>query len=60
VRRLDTNPGEAGYDRRWDLVQGALFQKALNIQDLTALLGGTTGYPPMFGGDQAFGQTCVP
>jgi hypothetical protein len=60
VRRLGTNPGDFGYDPRWNLQPGSTFGPAIGISDLTALLGGTTGNPPMFGGEAAFGKTCVP
>jgi hypothetical protein len=59
-RRLETNPGDAFYDPRWDLSDVNTFGWAISIEDLTALLGGTTGAPPMFGGQVAFGRTCVP
>ena len=59
-RKLDTNPGDAGYDQRWDLKPGkAIFLEDINIQDLTALLVGTTGFPPMLEGARAFdGPSC--
>jgi CubicO group peptidase (beta-lactamase class C family) len=61
-RRFDTSPGDAAFDTRWDLVTGAgLFPKMVNLTDLTALLAGPTGYPPMFGGVRAFsGPACTP
>jgi hypothetical protein len=62
LRRLDTSPGDAAFDVRWDLVTGAgLFPEVVNLTDLTALLAGPTGYPPMFGGVRAFsGPACTP
>jgi hypothetical protein len=62
LRRLDTSPGDAAFDVRWDLVTGAgPFPKLVNLVDLTALLAGPTGYPPMFGGVRAFsGPACTP
>jgi CubicO group peptidase (beta-lactamase class C family) len=62
LRRLDTSPGDAAFDARWDLVTGAgPFPKLVNLVDLTALLAGPTGYPPMFGGVRAFsGPACTP
>jgi hypothetical protein len=60
VRRLDTSPGDAGFSPRWDLVPGAgVLPKTINVQDLTAIFAGDTGYPPMFGGGQAFNRTCI-
>jgi hypothetical protein len=58
TRHLGTSPGEPGYSARWDIVPGSTFGAAINIQDLAALITGPTGYPPMFGGTRAFGQTC--
>ncbi|MEK7186695.1 MAG: S8 family serine peptidase [Patescibacteria group bacterium] len=59
VRRINTSPGDVGYDRRWDLVPGkGVFSKDINISDLTAL---TVLAPPMFNGQRAFnGPTCTP
>jgi hypothetical protein len=59
-RRLETNPGDTFYDARWDLVEDDVFGYTISIADLTSLLGGTTGAPPMFDGQLAFGRTCVP
>jgi len=58
VRRLASSPGDAGYSARWDLVPGSSFGKAINIADIAALISGRTGYPPIFGGARAYGQTC--
>jgi hypothetical protein len=60
-RRLDTNPGEANFDPRWDLSPGrGIFVDWISIQDLNALLGGSTGFPPMFGGARAMsGPACI-
>jgi CSLREA domain-containing protein len=59
VRRLDKNPGQTGFDSRWDVAPGRSGIGAfLNIVDITTLLGGTTGNPPMFGNTRAFGKTC--
>jgi hypothetical protein len=63
VRYLDTSPGDGSvYDERWDLSPGASFPftKYINIQDITTLTNGSTGYPPMFGGLTAFGRSCTP
>jgi parallel beta-helix repeat protein len=59
-RRLDTNPGDDHFSSRWDLIPGpgAFSGYAINIQDLTALLAGSSGAPPMFGNAPAFGNTC--
>jgi hypothetical protein len=59
-RRLDTNPGDQNFNTRWDLVPGrGIFNDWINIQDFNALLGGTTAYPPMLGGERALnGPSC--
>jgi len=55
-RRLDTSPGNPNFSARWDLVPGSgVFTDWINIQDLNALLGGSSGFPPMLGGAKAFG-----
>jgi hypothetical protein len=61
ARRLDTSPGQANFDSRWDLNPGrGVFNNMINVTDLTALIAGTTGFPPMFGGAKAFnGPTCT-
>jgi uncharacterized protein YkwD len=57
VRRLNTSPGEPGFDARWDISPGSgAFQGTINIQDISAL---ATVAPPMFGGAKAFnGPSC--
>jgi CSLREA domain-containing protein len=58
-RKLDKNPGETGFDSRWDLVPGrGILGKFININDLTALVNGTTGNPPMFNNTRAFDKVC--
>jgi hypothetical protein len=61
VRRLDTKPGDAFFDRRWDLIPGPAFPTGnhIIIQDLLAVLAGPTGNPPMFFGQRAFGRVCA-
>ncbi len=62
-RHLDTSPGDANYNARWDLVPGpGLFAKWININDLTSLIAGPSGFPPMFSGAKAFGSglACSP
>jgi hypothetical protein len=62
TRRLDQNPGGANFNSRWDLVPGASVMGSpwIQLNDLTSLIAGTTGLPPMFGGTtKAFnGPTC--
>jgi hypothetical protein len=59
LRRLDKNPGQAGYDARWDLTPGRGALAAwINIQDITTLLSGAQGNPPMFSNTRAFGKVC--
>ncbi len=60
-RRLGTSPGVAGFDSRWDLAPGkGLFTSWIAINDLTALLSGQTGNPPMLGGARAFNGPACP
>jgi hypothetical protein len=55
-RRLGANPGDPNFDPRWELQPGpGIFADWINVQDLNALLGGPSGYPPMLGGAKAFG-----
>jgi hypothetical protein len=59
IRRLDTSPGDAGYNARWDLVPGpGGGGKHINLQDITALISGPTAFPPMFDSARAFERTC--
>jgi hypothetical protein len=60
-RRMDSSPGNAAFSPRWDLTPGrGLFGQWININDLTALLAGTSGFPGMFGGLRAFnGPACT-
>jgi hypothetical protein len=62
-RRLDTKPGHVRFHRRWDLQPGPSSPTGnyIVINDLTALIAGSSGFPPMFGGTRAFnGPTCTP
>jgi hypothetical protein len=60
-RKLGTSPSTQNFIRRWDVVPGpGLFGTYINLNDLTALINGTTGSPPMFG-ERAFnGDVCSP
>jgi hypothetical protein len=60
TRRLDSSPPQPAYSARWDLVPGkGLFANWIAINDLTSLIAGPTGYPPMLGGTRAFnGPPC--
>ncbi|TMC00288.1 MAG: hypothetical protein E6J42_01280 [Chloroflexi bacterium] len=50
-KKNNTNPGDAGFNVRWDLVPGpGVFATWINTNDITALIAGASGYPPMFGG----------
>ncbi len=58
TRRLDTSPGNPNFNVRWDLVPGpGLFANWIVVNDLTSLIAGTSGFPPMppFSGTKAFG-----
>ena len=60
TRHLDTSPGDANFSPRWDLVPGpGLFAKWININDITALIAGPSGFPPMFQGLKAFGNSSL-
>jgi hypothetical protein len=55
-RKLNTDPGEPGYNVRWDIVPGAgIFADAINLNDLASL---TTVVPPMLGVRAFGGPTC--
>jgi hypothetical protein len=59
VRHLDSSPPNVKYGTRWDLRPGReTFAQWINIQDITALLSGGTGNPPMFSNTRAFGKVC--
>ncbi len=60
VRRLNSRPGVAGFDRRWDVVPGTPFGTDwINTSDLAAFISGAGGFPPMFGGARAYsGPRC--
>jgi parallel beta-helix repeat protein len=59
-RHFHTSPGDDSYEARWDIVPGkGGLTEFINIQDVTALVGGITGYPPMFGGGPAFSRVCI-
>jgi hypothetical protein len=56
IRRLDTSPGDADFDIRYDILPGTgIFTSFVNIADFTVLL---TLTPPMFGGERALYHTC--
>jgi hypothetical protein len=60
VRRLDSSPGDPQFSARSDLSPGrGIFMQWINISDLSTLLAGATGFPPMLGGSRAFnGAAC--
>jgi hypothetical protein len=60
VLRLNTSPGDEGFSSRWDLrPRSGQFVIWIAINDLTTLLSGSSGSPPMFGGARAFnGPVC--
>ena len=63
-RRLDTSPGEPGYDPRWDLNPGPTGGSSwINISDIVSLghsSPGGSAFPPMFGGERVWnGQYCT-
>ncbi len=61
VKYFGTNVGANPGDERWDLDPGAgIFPTDINITDLTALLAGSSGNPPMLGGAKALGGPPCP
>jgi hypothetical protein len=65
TRYLETRPDVAppagsAFSARYDVSPGqGLFASWINISDLTTLLAGASGFPPMFSGARAFGgPTC--
>jgi hypothetical protein len=61
VRHLGTNVGTQPGDARWDLSPGpGPLSVDINVLDMSALMAGSTGNPPMFGGLRAFnGPMCT-
>jgi hypothetical protein len=61
TRTLDTSPGDTNFTSRVDLTPGrGVFAEWININDVTALLAGTSGFPAMYGGARAFdGPLCT-
>lgn len=62
ARRLGTSPGDPDFSARWDLVPGITlpFTEAIALNDLLSLVAGSTGYPPMLGGERAFSGPACP
>jgi hypothetical protein len=61
VRYFDTNVGTNPGDVRWDLSPGpGLYLTDINIEDLTALLAGAKGFPPMLASARAFDGAACP
>jgi hypothetical protein len=59
-RKLDTKPGDAAFDVRWDLSPGpAVGSNWIQIGDLTSLFAGTPGFPSMNSGGKVFGTGFV-
>jgi pimeloyl-ACP methyl ester carboxylesterase len=60
VMRAFTSPGDAGFDVRWDIIPGpGAVSQHININDLAALVAGSTSTPPMLGGASVFnGPEC--
>lgn len=57
VKYMGTDVGTNAGDVRWDLVPGkGIFPTDININDLTSLIAGASGSPPMLGGARAFGS----
>lgn len=58
--RMNTSPGNPSYNSRWDLQPGpGVFSNWINVSDLTTLIAGASGYPPMLNEQKAFnGPSC--
>ncbi len=58
-KKLNTDPGDAGYNVRWDLVpgNGATLPKDIILTDMSNI---TLLFPPMLGGAKAFGGPVCP
>jgi hypothetical protein len=61
IRRVGTSGGDPNFSARYDLVPGFQFpfDTWIAINDVTALLYGTTGYPTMFGVRAFGGPDCT-
>lgn len=62
AKKLDTAPGQANFNSRWDLTPGrGVFNNMINVTDLTSLIAANSkGFPPMLGGAKAFnGPACT-
>jgi hypothetical protein len=56
IRYLDSSPGNPAFNARWDISPGkGVFGNFINVSDLSTLIAGSSGFPPMFGGAKAFG-----
>jgi hypothetical protein len=61
VMRVFTSPGDAGFNVRWDIIPGpGAVSQHININDLAALVAGSTSTPPMLGGAKAFNGPACP
>jgi hypothetical protein len=61
ARRLDSSPGMAAFRARWDIVPGrSLFANWIALDDLTSLIAGLPGFPPMLAGARAFNGPACP
>jgi hypothetical protein len=56
-RKYQTNPGALGFNPRWDLVPGRSgLTTWIALNDISNLVAGPGGSPPMLGGVKAFGN----
>jgi hypothetical protein len=61
TRRLDTRPGHANFNQRWDLRPGPMTTgNWIMVDDLTATIAGTTGFPTMLFGQRALNHSGCP
>lgn len=59
ARRLDTSPGNANFNKRWDLAPGrGLFNTWINVADLTSIITVRPSAPPWYGSRAFGGPAC--
>jgi glucose/arabinose dehydrogenase len=61
TRHLGTAPGDLNFDQRWDLTPGTPLGGAhINVLDMSAMIAGDSGSPPMLAGRRAFNSRHCP
>jgi hypothetical protein len=59
-RRYGTKPGDAAFNKRWDISPGRGSQAVIwiNVEDLVRFTAGGSAYPAMLSGQRALGRVC--